>query len=241
MLKNFLSQKSHSIVSPLGETMPKYINTFDDDKLFTYKYQKYFNEYSFEITISPKSSQLLFKEDCGACGASSILELHKQQEYLMELLEQIVIKFKINILGTLELYKDQVHLHTHAIMNNMKNSKLKRLEKHIKQYYSLDNKYLVNIKKIKNYNKFKEYLIKDSYEYYSYHEHELHDQDITTHREKLEQEQEILKQKLHNIYNDPIKLHLHECIFNECPICDWIKGKGSNVKQVQSTNSTTKE
>lgn len=235
MLKNFLTQKSAGIVSPLGETMPKYINTFDDDKLFIYKYQKYFNQYSFEMTISPKSSPLLFKEDCGACGANSILELHHQQEYIMNLLEEIVIKFKINILGTLELYKDKVHLHTHAIVNNMKESKLKRLQSYIKQFYSLDNKYIVNITKIRNYTKYKEYLIKDSYEYYSYHEIEKHDQDITLHSEILEKELELAKQRLHNIYNDPIKLHLHECIFNECPICNWIKSRGSNVKQAKGS------
>ena len=223
----------HSL--PLGQAMPNYINTFDESELFQYKYNKYFNEYSWELTISPKSSPELIQEECCACGARGLLTIEQQTELLYKLIKKIIINIKINILGTIELYNDKKHIHTHCIINNMSKHKEKKLRKLIKEYYNLDNQYVVNIKSINNYNRYKEYLIKDSYEYYSYHELEKHDEDMNTHQEILEKEKQQRIIDLHNIYEDPIKLHIHECIFKSCPICIWIKTRGSNVKQAKGS------
>lgn len=229
MLKSFL-KNDQGIVSHLGETMPNKIHMFNDTDLFIYKYNKYFNEYSFELTISPKSSPLLTERACAHCVRTKIKSLSDQEELIIKLISEITNEFKINILGTIELYKDNIHLHTHSIINNMKKSKLNKLKKKIYQYYSLDNKYIVNIKQIINIDKYREYLIKDTYQYYCYNELDNHDIDQEIYQQELDKINNQKLKVLHDIYSDPIKLHLHDCIFSDCPICNWIK-QSENVNE----------
>lgn len=232
LLELLITSNKNAYAPPLAsvcQNTEHLLEYHDDPQLFEELYHE-FNNYSLELTISPKSSPLLSVAACGACGATSILETSKQHDIMETLLEQLITKFKINILGVTELYKDKVHIHTHNVINNINMNAQKRLKKFIKNYYQLDNKIVVNLTPINSRLKYQEYMMKDfSYKFHYYNQNPEH---LIDNRKENCYDKNIKKnqRKLEIIYNDPIKLHKYECIFKECPICDWIK-TNENVSQ----------
>lgn len=215
--------------SDLAKDSQFFLDRFIDDDLFSWLYNSKFNNYSQELTISPKSSPMLQKVACGACGATSLRELPTQEDLLIKLLTKITEKFKLNILGTIELYKDGKNLHCHCIINNLKENQKKKLKDYIKNYYHLYNRNIVNIQPIHSMLMFKKYMIKESYsEYFYHHTKDSFDKDVKTQLEHQEMLEQKAADKLNAIYDDPIKEHLHFCTYDSCPICDWIK-QGRNV------------
>lgn len=164
------SNNGHS--PPLARLCPKSLQHTDDVDTFKYLYNSSFNDYCLELTISPKSSPRLQREACCACGATSLRDLKSQQEIMINLIEELINIYKINILGVIELYKDEVNLHVHCLINNQKEHKIKKIKKHIKNYYQLDNKSIVNIQPVKSKQHFRDYLIKEPYDdWFYYNEH----------------------------------------------------------------------
>lgn len=193
----------------LGETMPSCIETNNllytsDDELVHYLYNKSFNAYSLELTISPKSSKRLQKQACCTCGATSLMSPDEQQDILLELIEQLIRKFKFNILGVIELYKDGRNVHLHAVMNNQKESKLKKIKKYIMEYYGLSYR-CAHIEQLKSKNKYLQYIIKDPYSEFFYYD-SINEKPI-----------EVLLRDL-STHNEFIKNNC-ECVFIECKSC----------------------
>lgn len=185
----------------LGETMQKLMYTEDDDT-YCHLYNE-FNNYAVELTISPKSSPRLFREACCACGTTKLLELHEQYDIMMKLIEELISKYKINILGTVELYKDKVNLHCHCIMNNYSENRKNNIKKYIKDYYQLYNPNVVNLNPIKNKLLFRDYLIKSPYGDYFYH-NELNEKNIAF------IEREVRERKIQESKNK-CKCQIKEC------------------------------
>lgn len=212
--------------SDLAKDSQFFLERFQDDDLFSWLYNSKFNNYSQELTISPKSSDILQKQACGVCGATQLRCKSSQEDLLINLLTKITEKFKLNILGVIEEYKDGKNLHCHCIINNLKENQKKKLKDYIKTYYFLYNRNVVNIQPIHNMLMFKKYMIKEAYTEYFYH----HTKDSFSKDVKLQLEhQEMLEQKaadkLNAIYDDPIKEHVAFCTYDVCPICDWIQGR----------------
>lgn len=209
--------------SDLAKDSQFFLDRFTDDDLFSWLYNSKYNNYSQELTISPKSSSILQKQACGACGATHLRCLETQEDLLINLLTKMTEKFKLNILGTIELYKDGKNLHCHCIINNLKENQKKKLKDYIKNYYFLYNRNVVNIQPIHSMLMFKKYMIKEAFSEYFYH----HTKDSFTKDVKLQLEhKEMLEQKeadrLNAIYDCPIKEHIAHCTYSECPICNWI-------------------
>lgn len=189
----------------------------DDLHLFRELYNT-FSNYALEMTISPKSSPILSKKACGACGATSLCDIEEQNKLMDSLLNELIIKFKINILGVTEFYKDKKHIHTHNIISSCTEKVRKKIKDYIKNYYNLYNNVIVVIKPISYKHKYLEYMTKElefSYHYYN----ENKEKSIEKVKEEIENKEQ---QKLETIYSDPIKLHVYECTFKKCPICQWI-------------------
>lgn len=204
----------HSV--PLAKLCSK-LEYESNTTLFSHLYNKFPN-YSMELTISPKSSPILFQKACGTCGATSLREIDKQNQLMDTLIDELINKFKINILGVTELYKDNKNIHTHNIISPTPDKVQRKIKDYIKNYYNLHNNYIVNLKPINDKIKYMEYMIKTNdfmYHYYNVNkEYSL---------EKIQKEiDDKHQQKMEVIYKDPIKLHLHECTFTDCPICKWI-------------------
>ena len=213
------SPKVKSIVS-LSAKLCNKIEYFDQEDLFKELYNN-FPPYSLELTISPKSSPILNQIDCSACGAHSLRSLDEQNKFMHELLEDIINKFKVNILGTTEKYKDNLHIHTHSIISPMPMNHRTRLRKYIQLRYELFNNILVNLKPIDYSDRFQEYLVKEPYcQYHYYNKNKLYNIDAVQAEMELKEKKELLK-----IYNCPILFHKHDCSFEICPICDWIEMK----------------
>lgn len=212
-LYEFLRKKSYSsIVSTLGETMPKietYLMYTSCDDTFEMLYKKY-NNYSLELTVSPKSTPRHLQVGCCACGANTLKDVDQQVDIMMQLINNIIIRYKINILGTVELYKDKKNIHIHAIMNNHKPNKLKHIKKYIKDYYELGGP-CVNLSPIRNRVKYCEYLTKEPYTEYFYFD--LNNEKTI---EKLEEESQ-----------NNIKRNKCECQITECKYC-----KNNNIKEI---------
>lgn len=162
------------IVSPLGETIKKIVvqnlmyTSCDDTCQHLFEE---FNNYSLEMTISPKSSPRLATAGCCTCGATSVQSLTDQHALLMTLINELIERFKINILGVVELYKDGVNLHSHCVINNQKQNKIKNIKKYIKDFYRLEGP-SVQLVPIRNREKYKQYLVKEPYgEYFYYAEY----------------------------------------------------------------------
>lgn len=207
-----------------------FLDRFNDDDLFTWLYNSKFNNYSLELTISPKSSPVLQQTACGACGATSLRDLDDQEEIMITLLTEITDKFKLNILGSIEEYKDKKNLHMHCIINNIKESQQRKLKDHIKQYYNLYTRSIINLKPVHNMLMFKKYMIKDSYsEYFYHHTKDSYDKDVKIHLDNVEKQEQIKADKLNSIYECPIKEHLAHCAYAECPICDWISTRQERI------------
>lgn len=230
-LSEFLTRNSNnksSIPSVLAKVC-SILEHNNDTELFTELYNT-FSGYSLELTISPKSSSVLQQPECATCGRASLRDASDQVVIMENLITELIKKFKINILGVIEEYKDGKHIHSHNIMSPVKEYKRKNIKEYIKSYYKLDNNYLVNIKPIQSKEKYKQYMLKETkYEYY------YHNNNKELSIEKIEEEIENKKSKKENqIYGNPIKLHLSECIFDNCPICQWIYGS-ENVSQSDQT------
>jgi len=196
----------------------------DNNDVFIELY-KQFNGYDLELTISPKTSNLLQCMDCATCGRTALRALHEQETLLISLIEELVQNFKVNILGCFEKYKDNVHLHTHMIINNVNDKKRTKIRTHIKNYFNIHNNIVVNLKGINNFEKYGEYMIKDSYGEYFYASHNKVRTIEQIEKELIEnEEKELLKHKLmeESLYSNPIKWHKYTCEHTNCPICRWI-------------------
>lgn len=162
----------------LGETLKKNLMYTECDDTYIHLYNE-FNNYSFELTISPKSSERLRRSACTACGcAGKLKELHEQYDIMMQLIEELICKFKINILGTVEKYKDNKNLHCHCIINNQTENKKNNIKKYIRTFYNLNNMNIVNLNPIKSRENYRKYLLKEPYGEYFYY-NEGNDKNIT--------------------------------------------------------------
>lgn len=234
-LSNFIKKidnpKSESL--PLAKLSQNSVIQFTDRKDIFQEIYKNFNGYDLELTISPKTSNLLQCMECATCGRTALRALHEQEELMITLVKELVHLFKVNILGCFEVYKDKIHLHSHMVINNVNDKKRTKIRKHIQNYYSIHNNIVVNLKGILSYNKYGEYMVKDSYSEYFYatgnkcRSIEDIEKEIA---EKEEQEIIMKKQKENCIYNDPIEWHKYTCEHTNCPICSWIESC-ENVSQ----------
>lgn len=143
----------------LGETMQKLQFTKCTDT-FKLLYSK-FNNYSLELTISPKSSTLLRKDACCACGATSLRDVIDQIQIMETLFEKLIKNYNINILGVYELYGDGHNVHCHAIINNQDERIIRLMKNYIKNYYKLNNKNIINLSPIRNKDNYLKYLLKE--------------------------------------------------------------------------------
>jgi len=211
-LSNFIKKidnhGEHS--SDLGRTMlynnHKKLLYTNDTNTFNYLYNTKFNHYSLELTISPKSTYLFTKECCGACGATSIKSTSEQVTVIQQSIEQLINQFKINILGVIELYKDGATPHCHAVINNQSQSKLNKIKKWIKNYYELPSR-VYHISPIINRIKYLQYLTKEPYGEYFYH-----DQNNEKPIQTIEKEIQTIKSK-----------HQCNCVFVQCKNCTDIE------------------
>lgn len=216
-LSNFLKSDNYTEQSATLAKLCSKLEYESNTTLFTQLYNQFPN-YSLELTISPKSSPILLQKECGACGATHLCEIDKQNQLMDTLIEQLITKFKINILGVTELYKDNKNIHTHNIITPTPEKVQRKIKDYIKKYYDLHNNYIVNLKPIHDKYKYMEYMIKNNdFMYHYYNSNKEYSID------KILQELDDKHQaKMESIYRDPIKLHLHECTFKNCPICNWI-------------------
>lgn len=231
------NRSKKSIGSPLASLCSK-LEYSNDEDLFNFIYDD-FPAYSLELTISPKSSSVLLQTECATCGRASLRDLDQQSDIMYTLLNELLGKFKINILGVTELYGDQKNIHTHNIITPTPISIRSKIIKYIKAYYDLDNKYVVNIQPINSTEKFKQYMQKGFYKDETFNFH-YYDRNKNYSLEKVKKEehkeQQLIQYKLkqEQIYNDPILFHLHDCDFENCPICKWINDS-ENVSQSNQT------
>lgn len=212
-LSNFIKKidnhGEHS--SDLGRTMLSCSETnrllyTNDIQTFNYLYNNKFNHYSLELTISPKSSYLFSQECCGACGATSTKDTNQQVKIIKDSIEKIIDKYNINILGVIELYKDGVTPHCHAVINNQSQSKIYKLKKYIKEYYNLPSR-VIHISPVVNRIKFREYLSKDPYGEFFYYD-KNNEKPIQT----IEKEIQTIKSK-----------YQCNCVFVQCKNCTEIE------------------
>lgn len=237
-LSNFIKKidnyESESLT--LGETLAKSVIQFTDREDVFLEIYKMFNGYDLELTISPKTSDLLQCMECATCGRTKLRSLDEQEQLMITLIKELVETYKVNILGCFEVYKDKIHLHSHMVINNVNDKKRTKIRKHIQNYYKIHNNIVVNLKGILSYNKYGEYMVKDSYgEYFYATQNKCRSiEDIEKEIiEKEEKEMELNKLKEESIYNDPIEWHKYTCEHTNCPICKWI-GQCENDSQSHS-------
>lgn len=222
-LNEFLIKKSFNGLRslPRQTSQPQLLQLEDNIEIIKELY-KNFNEYSLEVTISPKSSEVLQRKACGTCGATSLMTLTEQEELLLKLVNELVIKFNLNVLGCLELYNDGIHLHTHMVIHNVKESKIRKIKEYIKIYYRLFNNVVVHINQIRNFVKYRDYLIKDNYgDFFYYIENKY--RTIDEIKRDIEEKQAQKKRYEDELYNDPFAYHLYECDRNNCELCKICK------------------
>jgi hypothetical protein len=216
-LSDFIQKSdNHEQNFPLAKFCSK-LELEDDIHLFNELYKE-FNNYSLEMTISPKSSPILNQRACRACGATSLRDIDQQNKLMDKLLDELIQKFKINILGVTELYKDNKNIHTHNIISPCTENTRKKIKDYVKNYYQLYNNVVIILRPINDKKKYKEYMLKElNFQYHYYNENK--ERSLEKIKNEYEQKQADRKNK---IYSDPILLHLNECAFDNCPICNWI-------------------
>ncbi len=237
-LSNFIKKiDNHECESlPLAKLSQKSVIQFTDREDVFLEIYKMFNGYDLELTISPKTSNLLQSCECAACGRTKLISLDEQEQLMITLIKELVETYKVNILGCFEVYKDKIHLHSHMVINNVNDKKRTKIRKHIQNYYKIHNNIVVNLKGILSYDKYGEYMVKDSYgEYFYCTENKFRNiEDIEKEIiEKEQKEMELNKLKEESIYNDPIEWHKYTCEHTNCPICKWI-GQCENDSQSHS-------
>ncbi len=214
------------IVSPLAKLCSEKLQYSTDSDLLDLIY-KDFSPYSLELTISPKSSSVLHNE-CASCGSASLRDLDQQSEIMYSLLNGLLETYKINILGVTEIYSDGKTLHTHNIISPTPISIRNKIIRNIQSHYKLYNNYVVRLSPVMSLDKYHDYLKKDidgGFAFHYYGENKEYTE-MKIQKEKLKDAQiEKYKQEQEIIYSDPIKLHLHECEFTDCPICKWIQDR----------------
>lgn len=124
------------------------------------KYYSCFNNYAREITISPKGSEALQLPKC-ACGATSIMDIDSQKEFMLDILSSAFHKLKISGIVVFEYYKCKQYIHCHGIMNFIPDKKIRALTKLINAHYNNYNRVLTNIKPIRCMASYEAYLKKD--------------------------------------------------------------------------------
>lgn len=186
-----------------------------------------FNDYSNELTISPKSSKILYKNECKECNNKyNIIDIQSQYDIMVNLIDELIEKFKINILTVFELYTDNKNLHSHSIMQPLSNHKMRQIKNYIENYYWLYSRSIVNLAPVSSRENYKEYMKKDIEEnlknnlkpiYYN-------SEKITIRQLVSAQRQQYLKLKkyLNPSPLDELQEHQLNCIYNPCRICEWI-------------------
>ncbi len=235
-LLNFVKKEFNDRVessNALAELSTISVLQYTDNKEVFKELYKDFNPYDLELTISPKTSTMLQSMECATCGRASLNALDEQEMLMRTLITNLVLKYKINVLGCFELYNDKVNLHCHMIINNVNDNKRRKIKQYIREYYKLFNNNVVNLKDIISYDKYRDYLIKDNYGDFFYATFNKTRTIQQIEKELLEKEEkEIEKHKLweESISNDPIQWHKYTCEFTDCPICRWI-GQCENVSE----------
>lgn len=205
-----------------------------------------FNDYSNELTISPKSSKILYKNECKECNHKyNVVDIQEQYNMMVNLIDEIITKFKINILVVFELYTDNKNLHCHSIMQPLSKHKMKEIKKHIENYYWLYSRSVVNIAPVSSMVNYKEYMKKDIEEnmknnikpiYYN-------EEKITIRQLVSAERQQYLKLKKYMNPNplDELQEHQLNCIYNPCKICDWIDAGTISRKKVELDDGSDSE
>ncbi|AXQ66296.1 MAG: putative replicase [Circoviridae sp.] len=220
-LSEFFTKIPNNIPSPEIESLPlaklsKTIEKSDDIDLFTDLYTN-FPAYSMELTISPKSSPRVLQDECATCGRKSLRDLSQQVDIMNTLLEELINKFNINLLGVIENYKDNKNIHSHNIITPLPEKVRPKLRKYIKQFYNLNNNIIINLKPITQPHKYMQYMMKDllDNEHYNYH---YYNQNKSYSLEKIESE----KYNYPKHQMDEFQEHSITCTRKQCQICDWI-------------------
>jgi len=214
------------IVSPLAKLCSEKLQYSRDIDLLDLIY-KDFSPYSLELTISPKSSSVIHNE-CASCGSASLRDLDQQSEIMYSLLNELLETYKINILGVTEIYSDGKTLHTHNIISPIPISIRTKILRNIQSHYKLYNNYVVRLSPVMSLDKYNDYLKKDLEEGFAFHYYGENKEytEMRIEKEKIKQDKIDKYQKEQEIiYSDPIKYHLHYCVFENCPICQWIQGR----------------
>jgi len=209
-IKNLNNKIEHSL--PLAKLCSK-IELSDDFELFEILYNQFPN-YSMELTISPKSSPILQQSECATCSRTSLREIHEQNDIMDKLLEELVDKFKINLLGVTEYYKDKKHIHTHNITSPIPERIRPKIKTYIKDYYELNNNIIVNLKPINSKIQYMQYMMKEND--FSFHYHN------TNKLYSLDKIEEEYREKPKPKPLDEFQEHSITCCRTNCQICNWI-------------------
>lgn len=184
-----------------------------------------FGEYDLEMTISPKSSNRLKSDACITCGyAASCCPTEDQYEIMVELMQELVNKFSINITTVYEYYKDKINLHSHSIINRISRNKITKIKNYINNYYEIYSPILVNIKPIKNIDYYKIYMMKDISDMIDDTYYPTYYTDNKINIKELSKIKELDLRKLQQRFNpiDEFAEHQLNCIYDKCRICEWI-------------------